>query len=158
MELISFIYKKVVEWPDSNKRYNTPHLYTAIHWCRDTPIAYIQEIGVVRCPTVLKTSTFSCKDCENTFYVCYKPIKGIIARTNLETFSQKTNTYGAKLHQTLLKNNIETKLCYLQIGGYLGAISEGICIRYSLFFWCALTFLQKKVKIFWKFFTSVNVV
>ena len=40
----------------------------------------------------------------------------IIARANLETFSQKTNTYGAKLSKTLLKNNIETKLCYLQIG------------------------------------------
>ena len=64
----------------------------------------------------LKIATFSNKDCENTFYVCYKPIKGIIARTNLENISQKTNTYGAKLHQTLLKNKIETKLCYLQLG------------------------------------------
>ena len=26
------------------------------------------------------------------------------------------NTYGAKLSKTLLKNKIETKLCYLQIG------------------------------------------
>ena len=29
----------------------------------------IQEMSAVRCPTVLKTSTFSIKDCENTFYM-----------------------------------------------------------------------------------------
>ena len=46
----------------------------------------------------------------------YLLITSIIARANLENISQKTNTYGAKLNKTLLKNNIETKLCYLQIG------------------------------------------
>jgi hypothetical protein len=46
----------------------------------------------------------------------------IIARANLENFSQKTNTYGAKLSKTFLKNNIETKLCYLQIGGELAGV------------------------------------
>ena len=37
----------------------SPHPYTAIHWRRDTPTAYIQEIGAVRYPLVIwKLSDF----------------------------------------------------------------------------------------------------
>ena len=37
------------------------------------------------------------------------------------------NTYGAKLSKILLKNNIEIKLCYLQIGAIDVAILDKLC-------------------------------
>ena len=49
----------------------------------------IQEMSAVRYPTVLKTSTFSIKDCEKHFqYVCYLSN----STTNLERIFQTNNT------------------------------------------------------------------
>ena len=46
-------------------------------------------MSAVRYPTVLKTSTFSIKDCEKHFqYVCYLSN----STTNLENISQTNNT------------------------------------------------------------------
>ena len=45
------------------------------------PILYIQEIGVARRPTGLKISTFSIKDCENTFYM-----SGALARYTIQHY------------------------------------------------------------------------
>ena len=59
----------------------------------DTQNAYshiaIQEMSAARYPTVLKTSTFSNKDCEKHFqYVCYLSN----STTNLERISELNNT------------------------------------------------------------------
>ena len=49
----------------------------------------IQEMSAVRYPTVLKTSTFSIKDCEKHFqYVCYLSN----STTKLKRISQTNNT------------------------------------------------------------------
>ena len=49
----------------------------------------IQEMSAVRYPTVLKTSTFSIKDCEKHFqYVCYLSN----STTKLKIFSETNNT------------------------------------------------------------------
>ena len=49
----------------------------------------IQEMSAVRYPTVLKTSTFSIKDCEKHFqYVCYL----FNSTTKLKIFSETNNT------------------------------------------------------------------
>ena len=71
-----------------------PHTCIPHTLAQGMPIACIQEIGVVRCPTVLKTSTFSCKDGENTFYVRITITKGLFCITNVEKFLYTNNTWG----------------------------------------------------------------
>ena len=72
-----------------------PHTCITHTLAQGMPIACIQEIGVVRCPTVLKTSTFSCKDGENTFYVRITITKGLFCITNVEKILYTNNTLGA---------------------------------------------------------------
>ena len=81
-------------WKDLTviNEYNAPHLDSM---GIDTQNAYshiaIQEMSAARHPTVLKTSTFSIKDCEKHFqYVCYLSN----STTNLENISQTNNTAG----------------------------------------------------------------
>ena len=59
----------VVEIPNSNKRYNAPHLDSMEKLHRRGALLHIaiQEMSAVRRPTVKKTSTFSIKDLRKHF-------------------------------------------------------------------------------------------
>ena len=60
----------------------------------------IQEMSAARHPTVLKTSTFSNKDCEKHFqYVCYLSN----SFTKLKRISETNNTHGGHCSMRIQK-------------------------------------------------------
>ena len=56
------------------------------------------------------------------------------------------NTYGAKLSKILLKNNIEIKLCYLQIGAIDVAVLDKLCYSFIEHTFFALTPSRHQLK------------
>ena len=68
-----------------------PHTWIVwVHAQRVHSHIAIQEMSAVRYPTVLKTSTFSIKDCEKHFqYVCYLSN----STTNLKRIYETNNTH-----------------------------------------------------------------
>ena len=103
----SFIYKKVVEWPWKNKRYNASHLYIAIYRYKTYQQHIYKKWVLLVCPLPLKTSTFSYKDFEKHFlYVCnlatalqnYKFISRItkFLSSELPTMSRRRRIRGVR--------------------------------------------------------------
>ena len=85
-----------------------PHTWTVwVHAQRVHSHIAIQEMSAVRHPTVLKTSTFSIKDCENTFNMsAIYPI----ALENLKIISKTNNTLWDIVRARIQKNASRKKV------------------------------------------------
>ena len=85
---------------------------------------HIQEMSAVRSSSLLKTSTFSCKDCENTFYMSAEGIKCPRRYKIKNIFPNKQHSAGhCSLRIKKITSRLRAKGDLLRRVGYISTVS-----------------------------------